>query len=342
MPATDLDFPFADPPPPGRAIEIRPGLRWARFALPFRLDHVNVWLLEDADGWSLIDCGLYDERTREQWEQLLAGDLAKHPIRRVFVTHFHPDHVGCAGWLAERFHAEFHMPRSEWLFARMLTLEQGEEAVTTWSDWYRRHGVAPEIIGKMVGRGGYYARSVATIPTRYRRLLNGETHELSGRAWRVAMFGGHAPEQATFDCAGDGLFISADQLLPQISPNVSVTPAEPEGDPLTEFLASLDAMDAIGDDRLVLPMHGLPFRGLTTRVAQLRAHHEHRLARVLELTAKPATIVELCAGLFRRDLDLQQLGFAIGEALAHANHLLRQGTLRRVADESGVDHYIRN
>lgn len=342
MPAIDLDFPFAEPPAPGRAIEIRPGLRWARFALPFRLDHVNIWLLEDADGWTVIDSGIYDERTRAQWEELIAGDLAKHPIRRVVATHFHPDHVGCAGWLVERFRAAFYMPRSEWLFARMLTLEEGDEAVTTWSDWYRRHGVAPDVVGKMVGRGGYYSRSVSKIPTRYRRLVSGETYELSGRAWRVATFGGHAPEQATFDCAADGLFISADQLLPQISPNVSVTPAEPDGDPLAEFLTALDVMEQIGDDRLVLPMHGLPFRGLTTRVGQLRSHHEQRLTKVLELAAKPSTIVELCAGLFRHDLDLQQMSFAIGEALAHANHLVRQGKLRRTTDADGVDRYLRN
>lgn len=336
-----LRYPFAEPPAAGSTILVAPGIRWAQLPLPFRLNHVNVWLIEESDGWSLIDCGIGDERTFGLWEQLLAGDLGGRPIRRVVATHFHPDHVGAAGWLLQRFDAAFHMSQTEWLVSRLLRLENDAQAVRPLAAWYHRHGLDEETRTALVGHGGRYAKLVTPLPAWYHRVHDGDQLRLGGRDWQVSLHGGHSPEQVLLQNLPDGVLISSDQVLPRISPNVSVGSTDPFGDPLSEFLDSLARLRTLPNDLLVLPMHGLPFYGLHERIDMLRAHHQERLSFLLDLTAEPRTAAEITKGLFRRELDVQQMSFAIGEAVAHVNHLVRTGALQRETRADGVDLYQR-
>ena len=99
-PPEKLRFPFQQPPAAGQLSEIAPGILWLRLPLPFRLNHINIFLIDDGDGWAVVDTGIANKVTREIWEALAAGPLARRRLTRLIVTHFHPDHIGLAGWLA--------------------------------------------------------------------------------------------------------------------------------------------------------------------------------------------------------------------------------------------------
>jgi glyoxylase-like metal-dependent hydrolase (beta-lactamase superfamily II) len=327
-----LDYPFAAPPEPGTVIEAAPRILWLRMPLPFALDHINLWLLADDDGTTLVDCGYGNEATRELWNRHFATTLAARPIRRIIATHCHPDHVGNAAWLSARFAAPVAMTHAEFLTAHALRDEHSGCSVAATIDFFRRHGMAAAHLAGFERRGNGYRRLVPELPERFDRLLDGDTREAGGTTWRVVEGHGHSPEHASLYSAGRGVLIAGDMLLPKISTNVSVWAVEADGNPLTRFLDSLAAFEELPADTLVLPSHGLPFRGIALRVAQLRAHHEARLdelAGAVRAAAAPVSAAELVPVLFPRELDLQQRYFAMGEAIAHLNFLWRTARVRR-------------
>lgn len=337
-PDLDLMHPFAAPPGPGQTIEIAPGLLWARLPLPFRLDHVNIYLVEDRDGWAILDTGIDDLPTRGAWAKLLDGPLAGRPPTRLIVTHCHPDHVGLAKWLGERHGLTLEMSEAEYLTA--LVLHLGPEALETepYRQFYVDHGLDGETTDAVMGRGHDYLRMVAGLPKTFRRIIAGERMTLGARSFEVLTGGGHAPEQIMLHDAAGKLFVSADQVLARISPNVSVFPRDPDGDPLGIFLRSLRAVKAqVPDDVLVLPGHDLPFYGLHRRIDAMIQHHEERCGAIVEACrAEPRSAAELVPFVFTRKLDAHQTGFAFSEVLAHVNYLMRRGRLRRARTRDDV------
>lgn len=313
-----------------RPVEVAPGLLWLRLPLPFALDHVNVWLIDESDGWTLIDAGIGDDRTRAIWETLLAGPLAGRPIRRVIATHFHPDHMGLCGWLAERFAAPFLTSRTEWLQGRLLALDASDGYIAAGRAYDEAAGLAAEMVAARAARGNRYRLAVHPPPGAFDRLQAGDTIALGGGEWRVLVGQGHSPEMLTFYSPERNLLIAADQVLPRISPVVAVWPSTPEEDPLGDFLRSLEQYLALPGDCLVLPSHDAPYQGLHARIHALIRHHEERLAQTLAAAAESRTIAEIMVRLFRRRLDPHQLGFALGESVAHLNHLRRQGRIVEV------------
>ncbi|MGQ9370437.1 MBL fold metallo-hydrolase [Azospirillum sp. ST 5-10] len=338
MSSSPLFYPLAEPPPVGTTVEVAPGVLWLRMPLPYALDHVNLYLFEEADGWSVFDTGIGDAASQEIWEGLLATTLGGRPVVRLVVSHYHPDHVGLAGWLHERFAPAFHMTQSEYLFSRLLMQPRDEAATAAYTAFYRRCGLGGEAVEQLLGRGLGYLSRVTGLPPSFERLMPGGSLRMGGRDWRVLTGGGHSPEQALLHCPADRLFLSADQVLAHITPNVSVFMMQPTADPLTQFLDSLAEIRATtAEDTLVLPSHRLPFRGLHTRVAELEAHHAHRCDLILEACRPaPRSCADLVPVLFRRALDAHQLGFAVGEALAHINHLVAKGALAAEADAGGT------
>ena len=332
-----LQFPFLEPPAPGTAIEAAPGVFWLRMPLPYALDHINLWLLRDGDGWTMVDCGLNTDATRELWEQLFGSLLAGKPVRRVVVTHYHPDHFGLAGWLTRRFGVELWMAEAEFLTAHAVCAEAAGYGVQGPAALFAAHGLDEARLKTIGARGNAYKRTVSEPPTRFRRIMDGDTLRVDGRNWRVIVGYGHAPEHAALYCEELDVLISGDMILPRISTNVSVWPSEPNGDPLRLFLDSVARYAKLPSTTLVLPSHGLPFHGLRTRAAQLAEHHDQRLAELLAVCTKPTTAAEVLPVLFRRKLDGHQIFFAMGEAIAHLNHLLYQG---RLASEQGPDGVI--
>ena len=338
---TPLQFPVAAPPGPGETLAIAPGIRWLRMRLPFALDHINLWLLEDGAGWTIVDTGYATAETKERWERIFAEQLSGLPVTRVFVTHYHPDHIGLAGWLTERWQAPLWVSEKEWLFARVMS-PGDEDFAPSLRDFARRAGLDPASVELFGEREKSYRRGVPSVPASFQRLADGMTVEIGGREWRVIVGEGHAPELACLYCAEIGVLISSDQVLPKISPNISVQAHEPDGDPLARFLSSLAKLRAsVPPETLILPSHNLPFFGLHARIDKLAAHHAARCAEVLGACEGPKTAMQLLPVLFRRTLDRHQLGFAVGEALAHLHYLMHQGALDRDLGADGVYHFIR-
>lgn len=334
-----LHYPFGDTvPAPGDAIAVGPGIRWLRLPLPFALDHINLWLLDDLDDtYTVVDCGAATDDSRAGWEKVMAEHFGGKPLARVLVTHCHPDHVGLADWLCTRWQAPLAMTAGEYGFARMMAAALPGVDGTGAVAHFRRHGLSdPDMLEKMQSRKNYYPSLVPAVPQAYFRLEHGHDVDIGGHQWRVITGFGHSPEHAALYCAGLNVLIAGDMVLPRISTNVSVFAVEPEGNPLQQYLDSLDRFAGLPDDVLVLPAHGKPFRGLHTRIEQLRDHHAARLEEVVAACAEPRSAADIVPLMFRRPLDAHMLSFALGEALAHLHKLWRDGIVRRETDSGGM------
>ena len=332
-----LHFPFETPPEAGAAVEVAEGVLWLRLPLPMALDHVNVYALADADGWTLIDTGMNSRKTRDIWEAALAGSLAGKTVARVLLTHHHPDHVGLVGWFQERG-AELLTTRTAWLYARMLTLDVQDRPSAQSMQFYSRAGMAREMLTKRANERPFnFADVVAPMPLGFTRVEEGETLTLGGRRWRVRLGQGHAPDHITLWSEVDGLVIGGDQLLPGISPNIGVYPTEPEADPLTEWLeATARFVPHARGDQLVLPGHKLPFTGLPFRLQQMAENHHQALERLLGHLHEPQTAAGCFPALYKRPIGEGEYGLALVEAVAHLNCLLLRGQVCRWLSADGA------
>ncbi len=337
-----LHFPVATAPAPGEVIPIAPGVLWLRMKLPFALNHINLWLLDDGPTWTAVDTGFALPETKAAWQQIFAAELGGRPIGRVIVTHYHPDHIGMAGWLTEHWQAKLWTTEKEWLHAIMMSRDGNEDGARLRRDFAHGAGLDDEAATSFAERQGNYRRGVPSVPPAYHRIGEGTAIAIGGREWRVIIGEGHAPEHACLYCAETGVLIAGDQILPRISPNISVQAHEPDGDPLARYLASLDKLRRVlPAETFVLPSHNLPFHGAHTRIDELAAHHHARCGDVVAACARPHSAAELMPVLFKRALDRHQIGFALGEALAHAHYLIGQGELDRATGADGVNRFLR-
>ncbi|MBV8030034.1 MAG: MBL fold metallo-hydrolase [Betaproteobacteria bacterium] len=337
-----LDYPFPDPPAPGTALRVAQGVHWLRMPLPFQLDHINLWLLEDEDGWTIVDTGIGNATTRELWDRVFAFMGKAFSLKRIVVTHYHPDHAGNAGWLCERFGVQVWMTQGEYLTAHAVRASSAGYTSDAVLEVFRRNGLDEARLGAMVSGRNRYAAFVPDFPQSYRRVIDGDRIAIGAREWRVMVGYGHAPEHMSLYCEELGVLIAGDMLLSTISTNVSVWSVDPEGDPLRLFLQSIARYRELPADLLVLPSHGKPFRGAHLRVAELERHHDDRFGELLSaLEAKPASAGELLPVLFRRSLDVHQTFFAMGEAIAHLHYLYYAGRARRLEGKDGVVRYAK-
>ncbi len=332
-----LNYPFASRPSLGAATEITAGVIWLRLPLPFALNHVNAFALEDSGGWAVIDTGLWTQDCLKAWEEVLAGPLAGRPVTKVICTHMHPDHIGLAGWLSERFQAPFSMTRLEYVTARMLLADTGPAPANV-VPFYRAAGWDAQRIEAHVEGYGRFNQGVWPFPAQYQRITDGEALRIGDDDWTVVVGEGHSPEHACLWRQSDGVFIAGDQILPRISSNVSVWPTEPEADPLGDWLNSIERLARrLPEDLLVLPGHGEPFTGVQPRLAALARGHAVALTRLERTLREPKRAVDVFGSLFARPVSDGLYGMATGESLAHLNHLLRHGRVRRERDAHGVD-----
>lgn len=328
----ELTYPFPELPAAGTAIRIAPGVHWIRMPLPFALDHINLWLLEDGDDVVIVDTGYAAEATREAWQTILAGKK----IKRIVATHFHPDHLGLAGWLQDQSGAPVLMTQGEYTFAQLVHAQIDGFAVPAMLDFFAAHGLDGDRLAALERRGNAYSKGVPKLPKNYQRLMHDNAISIGGHEWQIICGYGHSPEHASLYCNELGLLISGDMLLPRITTNVSVWASTPDDDPLGLFLDSVKRYLDFPLDTLVLPSHGCPFRGISPRVAQLEEHHSTRCTELISACGQGAlSAAELMPTLFSRDIsDPHQTMFAMGEVIAHLNHMVKAGRLTREKDES--------
>ena len=312
------------------------GILWLRLPLPMALDHVNIYALDDGDSWSIVDAGLSSKRAKAIWERLLSGPLQGKPVRRVILTHHHPDHVGLAGWFQSRG-AELLATRTAWLYARMLTLDVQERPSPEALTFYRRAGLSEAELAKRAGERPFnFADIVEPLPLGFTRVSEGSRLRAGGRDWTVRIGHGHAPDHATL-WSDDGIVLGGDQLLPGISANIGVYPTEPEADPLTDWLDSCRALAIHArDDQLILPGHKLPFTGLPFRLVQMAENHESALDRLLDHLTAPRTAADCFPPLFKREIGPAEFSLALVESIAHLNCLLRRGLVSRSLTSAGA------
>ncbi len=336
-----LTYPLGERTPAvGEAIAVAPGVHWVRIPMIGPLDHINCWLVADGDATTVVDTGLNVPPSVDAWRALFdAEPLAERAVGRVICTHFHPDHIGLAGWLCRKFDAKLWMTRGEWLTGRVLTSDAREDVPEDQVAFWRAAGWDDAQVDAAKARGfGMMRRVVAPMPLGYRRIVEGEEIAIGDRIWRVVIGSGHCPEHACLWNEADGVLIAGDQVLPRISSNVSLGVTEPEGDPLGEWLASIEKLLQLPGDLLVLPAHGSPFTGLHARLAALRDEHRKRLDILAEFLTEPRRAVDCFPRMFRRKIEGDMLGLASGETLAHLRRLEVEGRAVR-EDRDGVWWY---
>lgn len=317
--------------------QVAPGVWWLRLTLPFALDHVNVYILDDGDAWTVVDTGLADEATRTAWMDALSQLPDSKPVARVVATHHHVDHVGLARWFVEEFGAELLMTQREWLWGRLLAVDNFPDRPEAFARFFRHAGFSDEESAELVRQGDAYSRFVQPPPATYRRICDGDVLEVGGRRWQLLCCPGHSSEHLCLYDPQGRILLAGDHVLPTISPNIGIWPSDPDADPLSEYLTSLQRVaDVVHPETLVLPGHGAPFHGVKVRIDWLLDHHADRLLLVLDACRTPVTLRDVVPALFERALSDHQMVFAAGETAAHVNHLLRRGELKRIAGPDGT------
>lgn len=331
---TTLEFPWSNPPESGQAREVAPGVLWARLPLPFRLNHVNVWLVEESDGWTVIDTGCATPEILGAWERLLAGPMRGGKVVRVIATHGHVDHIGLCGWMVERFDADFMGTFAEWVWARVSHTHDVPGSSAAHHAYLVRNGFDGDAARQLVESRQRFINLSTPIPGWISEIRDGDMVAIGGREWSVIVTRGHAFEHASFYDPQANVLIAGDHLLPKISPVIAVFEMIPKGDPLGDYLDSFPQFDFVPEDALILPSHGMPYRGIRKRIEALREHHRLRLDATAEFLRNPKSTLDLAREMFPHVEGPDNIGFALGETLAHVNRLVRQGVAADVSPDN--------
>lgn len=344
-----LQYPHDTHPEPGTTVEVAPGVRWLTMPMGGSLTHINLYLLEDRDGWFVVDTGLGNRQTEELWHDIFSGELGGKPVKGVICTHMHPDHIGQAGMIVDHFRCPLYMTRGEYYQARAFGAMGFSGSRSSWQgeQFYRHYGMPDDHMARMhqawkarEGSAGAAMTMPSSLPMGFRRLQDGDILTIGGHDWQVVVGSGHSPEHACLHCHGLGVMISGDQILPVITSNVSVHPTEPEANPLKVWMESHDAFLDTPEETFVLPAHNLPFYGVRERLRDLISHHEDRMLAIEESCVTPRTAKELLPVLFKRKLDARQTMMALGEAIAHCHLLMHRNRLERSLDEDGRYRFL--
>lgn len=340
--SNDLVYPFQPPPETGHIHEVASGIYWVRMPMPFSLDHINLWLLEESDQWTIVDSGLATEEIIEAWEQLFTEHFKGKPLKRVICTHMHPDHVGLAGWLCKRDQGTLYMSRGEYTYCRTLLSDKGREAPDDAINFYHSAGLTTEQLFHYRATFGWFGKLVKPLPHSFCRLQAGNVITIGEHQWQILIGSGHSPEHICLYNTAQNILISGDQLLPTISSNISVWPMEPFANPLQEWLDSCAQLkETLDDDVLVLPAHGLPFVGAKLRLQALIDEHNEDLTALEEFCHEPRRVVDAFDILFNTSINKTNRIMATGESFAHFNYLLSHHRVSESVDEQGIKWFQR-
>ncbi len=329
---------FEFSPEKGALQQVAEGIWWLKMPLPFDLDHINLYLLEEHDGWVIVDTGLGGKVSRDIWQRVLAEPLASKPLKRVIVTHYHPDHIGSAGWLCQHYQVPLFISQKEYDCAALQLVQADDTALLL--QFLASLGVDQNDALPIIKASGAVLHMYDPLPENYHTLHHDQTLEIGSRQWRVQLADGHSPAHATLYCAELNLLISGDQVLPRISSNVSVNMNTPDANPLACWLKGLQSLQSLPEDTLVLPAHDAPFYGLHRRLAGLQRSHDELLEKLLGLcTDEYQTVNALTHPLYKRKLQGFNLLLALGECQAHLHYLQSQGKVSSQQNDQGQQLY---
>ena len=345
-----LEYPYETHPQPGTTIEVADGVRWLTMPMGGSLTHINLYLIEDRDGWFVVDTGLGNSETAKLWHEVFESAMGGKPVKGVICTHMHPDHIGQAGMIVDHFRCPLYMTRAEYYQARSYTMTGFSSSNGSWQgeQFYQRYGMPSSYLQRMremwtsrlpKGRASSMTMPSA-LPMGFHRLQDGDILTIGSHDWHVVVGSGHSPEHACLHCHSLGVMISGDQILPIITSNVSVHPTEPEANPLKVWMESHDKFLDTPERTFVLPAHNLPFYGVRERLRDLISHHEDRMLAIEETCLEPQTAKDLLPVLFKRKLDARQTMMALGEAIAHCHLLMHRNRLSRSLDEDGCYRFL--
>ena len=341
IPATPSSphYPFENAPESGRYMQVAKGIYWLRMPLPIALNHINLWLIEGKESFTIVDTGWATDENISIWEKVANDLIGDKPVKQVVVTHMHPDHVGLAGWLCNIHHAKLCMSRAEYLNCHLLLGYSHEDTPTEAINFYHAAGYSEQQLQNYRAHFGQFGRFVRNLPHAYQRLQANDTLRMGDEDWQILVGEGHSPEHVCLYNTERNILISGDQLLPTISSNVSVWPTEPDANPLADWLRSCQQIsEEIDDEVLILPAHGKPFQGGRSRLHTQIRDIEQDLEKLLAFCTEPRRAVDLFEVLFKSKITASNLMMATGESLAHLHYLREQG-LVEVEFQEGVGYW---
>ena len=328
-----------DVPQPGHMVALADDLYWFRFSLPFRLNHINLYALDTADGWLLIDCGIKADSNAVQWPPMLDGPLAGKPIAGILVTHYHADHVGYAGQLSKLTGAPIMTGAIEHEMMRWALDMTNADYETLAGKIYSEFGLPEDVIERTKTSGNFYRSLVGELPDVTILEAGHEIKTVAGN-WQIRFDGGHSPGHMSFSEHARKLYLGIDFLLPRISPNVSAPLRNINADVLADYFTYLHDMCSLDNDWLVISGHDWPYYGGGIRAAALIAHHQQRLAQLMDAAKITPLSTKMASDhLFPFELTDHEVFFASCEARAHLNHLLNKGQMNYALGNDNIGYF---
>jgi glyoxylase-like metal-dependent hydrolase (beta-lactamase superfamily II) len=310
-------------------VQVVDGIYRLELPMPFELRHVNVYLVRDGEAFTLIDTGLQTDESRQALEAKLDElQVSLKRIRRILITHIHPDHFGLAAELRRRSGAELVIHRLE-VALMEPRYARAEDLVHEVAAWLSKNGV-PSKEAEFIKSASMAAREFVSVVEPDTLLEGSERVPVEGGALIVTWTPGHSPGHCCFYWPERRLLFSGDHLLPKISPNIGLHP-QSGADPLTDYLGSLDRIRRL-EVSLVLPAHGDPFTDHRARIDTIVQHHRERKDALVALAAGGEhTGWELAGRLFKgvMERNVFQQRLALQETLAHCQSLAQEGRLRK-------------
>lgn len=333
-----LTYKFEDQSPEyGSVTEVADGVLWARMPMWGRLNCINVWMIRDYDGWTIVDTGLNREDVQDCWRTIFSNHLDGKPVTRVIATHLHSDHTGNAGWICQEWGCELWMSRSDFFMCKVMAADGPSDVPEDAIKFYRRAGFDEARLDRYRERFGQFGANIWELPAGYQRIQEGQYIDIGGREWRAVIGHGHAPEHVCLYCPELKIIIGGDQILPKITPNVSVNPSEPNANPLRDFINSCARFrEVLPPNLLVLPAHESLYEGVHERLTELIDWHEVALEKLYDLCDEPRRAVDVFPALFKSKITDSSFFPATGESIAHLHCALERRMLTVEEDDKGV------
>ena len=333
-----LTYRFEDRAPDfGTMSKVADGVFWIRMPLWGRLKHINVWLLEDNDGWTIVDTGIFTDDVQRHWKAIFSKFLNGKPITRVIATHLHTDHTGNAGWICQEWGCDLWMSRADFYMCKVMANDGPSDVPDDAIRFYRRAGFTEKRLERYKERFGQFGASISPLPAGYQRIRDNQYIDIGGREWRAVIGHGHAPEHVCLYCPELKIIIAGDQILPKITPNISVFPSEPNANPLREWINSCARFrEVLPPNLLVLPAHESLYEGVHERLTGLIDWHEVALEKLYQLCKTPVRAVDVFPALFKSEITDTSYFPATGEAIAHLHCALDRRMLTFEEDKDGI------